>query len=127
LGLKPEFFVNKGVTLLEMMMTIILVTVGMVAIMRIMSMAIFSDSGLEQKVIALNLANERMEEIKNTAFASISSGTETGSAIGFDFVDNRVVTVTDTASDLKDVEVEVQWTQKGTQQTVAVETYIADY
>lgn len=118
---------KNGVTLIELIVAFTLLTVGSTTLIHMMTVGMFADSNLEQSIIAMNLANERMEEIKNTAFASISSGTETGSSIGFSVFDNRVVTVTNTASDLKDVEVEMQWTQKGGQQSVAVETYIADY
>jgi len=118
---------KNGVSLIELVVAFTLLSVGSTTIIHMMSMAMFADTGLEQRIIALNLANERMEEIKNTAFSSISTGTETGSSIGFSFFDNRVTTVTNTETDLKDVKVEMQWTQKGGQQTVAVQTYIADY
>jgi len=118
---------KNGVTLIELIVAFALLTGGSTALIHMMSVGIFADSNLEQSIIAMNLANERMEEIKNTAFASISTGTETGAAIGFSTFDNRVVTVTSTATDLKDVKVEMQWTQKGGQQSIAVETYIADY
>ena len=118
---------KKGITLIELVVAFALFSGGSVAVIYMLSACMFADTHLEQSIIAVNLANERMEEIKNTAFASISSGSETGSSIGFSVFDNRVVTVTNTAADLKDVKVEVQWTQKGGQQSVAVETYIADY
>jgi len=118
---------KNGVTLLELVIALVLLTIGSTSLMHVMSMGMFADSNLGQSVMAMNLANEKMEEIKNTAFASISSSSESGSSIGFSVFDSRVVTVTDTETDLKDVKVEVQWTPKGGQQSVAVETYIADY
>ena len=122
-----KMLTEKGVTLIELIVALTLFTVGSTTLMHMLSISMFADTDLEQSIIAMNLANERMEEIKNTAFASISSGTETGASIGFDVFDNRVVTVASTATDLKDVEVEMRWTQKGGQKTVAVQTYIADY
>ena len=118
---------KKGVTLIELVIALALFTAGSTSLIHVMSMGMFADSNLEQHIVAVNLANEKMEEIKNTAFASIASGSETGSAIGFSTFDNRIVTVTNTQSDLKDVKVEVQWTQKGGQQSVAVQTYVANY
>lgn len=117
---------KNGLTLIELIVALTLFSVGMTAIIYMLNTAMFADSDMEQSLIAMNLANERMEEIRNTAFASISSGTETGSSIGFSQFDNRVTTVTNTASDLKNVLVEVQWTQKGGQQSVGAQTYIAD-
>lgn len=123
----PVDFKKRGFTLIELLIAIILTTGGLIVLMRMMSIGIFADSNLEYRLTAVNLANEKMEELKNTVFGSISAGTETGSAIGFDFVDNRVVSVTETETDLKDVKVEVQWTQKDNQESVEVETYIANY
>ena len=118
---------KTGVTLIELVVALVLLTGGSTILIHMMSVGMFADSNLQQSIVAMNLANEKMEEIKDTAFASISAETETGSSIGFSVFDNRVVTVTLTETGLKDVKVEMQWTQKGGQQTVAVETYIADY
>jgi Tfp pilus assembly protein PilV len=118
---------KNGMTLIELIVGFVLLTGGMTILIHMMSIGMFADSNLEQGITAMNLANEKMEELKNTAFAGISSGSETGSSIGFSVFDSRVVTVTNTQTDLKDVKVEVQWTQKGGQQSVAVEAYIADY
>jgi hypothetical protein len=105
----------------------VLIVGGLMVLMRMISVGIFADSNVEYRMIALNLANEKLEEIKDASFSSITSSSETGSSLGFDFVDNRIVTVTDVESDLKDVTVQVQWTQKASQESVEVETYIADY
>ena len=128
--------VKQGFTLIEVLIAIILASGGLMVLMQLMGVAIFADSNLEYSLISLNLANEKMEELKDTAFGSISAGTETGSAIGFDWVDQRQWTVdyvdanlSTSVSDtgLKDVTVKVQWTQKGGTQSVAVETLIGDY
>jgi len=121
--------IAKGFTLIELLIAIVLIVVGLVALMGIMSVGICADANLEYRLTALNLANEKIEELKDTAFGSICAGTETGSAIGFDWVDQRTVSIDEPygANLLKDVTVTVQWTQKGSTQSVAVETFIANY
>jgi type IV pilus assembly protein PilV len=120
---------NKGFTLIELLISIVLITVGLVTLMGIMSFGIYADVNLEYRLTALSLANEKMEELKDTAFGSISAGTETGGAIGFDWVDTRTVSVDEPYGPdlLKDVTVTVQWTKKGSTQSVAVETYVSNY
>ncbi len=130
---------KQGFTLIELLIAIILVAGGLMVLMQLMSVAIFADSDLEYSLIALNLANEKIEELKDDGYshANLNTGTHTESSIsGFDFVDQRQWTVgyvdanlDSSVSDtgLKDVTVEVQWTQKGSTQSVAVETIIADY
>jgi len=99
-------------------------------LMQLMSVAIFADSDLEYSLIALNLASEKLEELKDDGYspANLNTGTHTESSIsGFDFVDDRIVTVSEVDTDLKDVQVEVRWTQKGGQQSIKLQTYIANY
>jgi prepilin-type N-terminal cleavage/methylation domain-containing protein len=117
---------KQGFTLIEMLIAIILASSGLMVSMQIMGVAIFADSDLEYSITALNLANEKLEELKDTAYSSVVSATE-NSISGFDFADDRVVTVSEVSTDLKDVQVEVRWTQKGGQQSVNVRTYIANY
>ena len=127
---------KRGFTLIELLIAIILIVGGLMVLMRMMSIGIYADSNLEYSLTALNLANEKLEEIKDLDYSYVSFGSETGSSLGFDFVDNRLVSVdfvdvnlnsTTTDTGLKDVEVQVQWTQKGGQESVEVETLIADY
>ncbi len=130
---------KQGFTLIEMLIAIILIVSGLVALMHAMSVAIFADSTLEYRLTALNLANEKLEELKDDGYshANLNTGAHSESSIsGFNFVDQRRWTVdyvdanlSTSVSDtgLKDVTVEVQWTQKGGTQFVAVETLIGDY
>jgi len=121
---------KQGFTLIELLIAIILVAGGLMVLMQLMGVAIFADSDLEYSLTALNLANEKLEELKDkdtTDFDDISDGSEPGSAVGFDWVDDRIVTVSEVDTDLKDVQVEVRWTQKGGQQSVNLRTYIANY
>ena len=120
--------IAKGFTLIELLIAIVLIVTGLVTLMGIMSVGIYADANLEYRITALNLANEKIEELKDIAFGSISYGTETGSDIGFDWVDQREVSIEPYDSNLlKEVTVTVQWTQKGSTQSVSVETLIADY
>jgi len=133
--------VRQGFTLIEMLIAIILVAGGLMVLMQLMSVAIFADSTLEYRLTALNLANEKLEELKDDGYSHAnldpaSSPFTEASISGFDFADQRQWTVdyvdanlSTSVSDtgLKDVTVEVQWTQKGDTQSVAVETLIGDY
>ena len=132
---------KQGFTLIEVLIAIILIVSGLVALMQVMSVAIFADSTLEYRLTALNLANEKLEELKDDGYSHAnldpaSSPFTEASISGFDFVDQRQWTVdyvdanlSTSVSDtgLKDVTVQVQWTQRGGTQYVAVETLIGDY
>lgn len=110
-------------------------------LIQLVSVAIFADSNVEYNLLALNLANEKLEELKDGGYSGpnldpASSPFTEASISGFGFLDQRQWTVgyvdpnldpsvSDTG--LKDVTVQVQWIQKGGTQSVAVETLIADY
>jgi type IV pilus assembly protein PilV len=117
---------TKGFTLIELLIAIVLIVVGLVALMGAMSAGICADAALEYRLTALNLANEKLEELKDSDYSLVTSATES-SISGFSWVDDRIVTVSEVDTGLKDVQVEVRWTQKSSTQSVAVETYIADY
>ncbi len=132
---------KQGFTLIELLIAIVLVATGLMVLMQVMGVAIFADSNLEYRLTALNLANEKLEELKNDGYSHANlepagSPFTEASISGFDFVDQRQWTVdyvdanlSTSVSDtgIKDVTVEVQWTQKGGTQSVAVETLIGDY
>jgi len=117
---------KQGFTLIELLIAIILAATGLMVLMQLMSIAIFADSDLEYSLIVLNLANEKLEELKDSSYSSVVSTIES-SISGFSFVDDRIVTVSEVDPDLKDVQVEVRWTQKGGQQSIQLRTYIANY
>jgi len=117
---------KQGFTLIELLIAIILTAGGLMVLMQVMSVGICADANLEYRLTALNLANEKLEELKDVDYSSVTSATES-SISGFSFVDDRIVTVSEINTDLKDVQVEVRWTQKGGQQSVNLRTYIANY
>jgi len=112
--------------LVELLIALVLTASGLMVLMQLMGVVIFADSDLEYSLIALNLANEKLEELKDSDYSSITSVTES-SIPGFSFVDDRIVTVSEVDTDLKDVQVEVRWTQKGGQKSIQLRTYIANY
>jgi prepilin-type N-terminal cleavage/methylation domain-containing protein len=120
---------TKGFTLIELLIAAVLIVVGLVALMGTVSVGLCADANLEHRITALNLANEKIEELKNATFSSISADVETGSAIGFDWVDQRTVSIDEPYGPnlLKNIKVTIQWTQKGNTQSVAVDTSIANY
>jgi prepilin-type N-terminal cleavage/methylation domain-containing protein len=117
---------KRGFTLIELLIAVILAASGLMVLMQLLGVAIFADSNLEYSLIALNLANEKLEELKDSDYSTVTSAAES-SIPGFGWVDDRIVTVSEVDTGLKDVQVEVRWTQKGGQQSVNLRTYIANY
>ena len=64
---------KKGFTLLEVLLATVLIVFGVVAVVSAMATGVYTDSSIEGQAIALNLAQEEMETIKNTPYANINT------------------------------------------------------
>ncbi len=117
---------NRGFTLLEALITIVILVVGVVALLQVFSIGMFADTGVENATVALNLTQEKMEEIKDVSFYfDIDSFVSARANLGGDFADfDREVTV---SGDPKQVNVVVYWTVKGEDQSINLVTLFADY
>ena len=100
---------KRGFTLLEVMITLTLFTLAVIAILNAINTGIFGSGDVENIRAALNVAQARLEEIRNTPFASVTSSS---SAADANFP-NLSVTVAVSGTDPKQVGVTVIWNVKG--------------
>ena len=119
---------KKGFTLLEILIALIIITLGAVVIVGLFNTGLISSLDAEKTTIAMNLAQRRMEEIRNLGFANIADEAKAGVSgfAGF----QREVEVNDpagapTADDLKEITVTVYWTYKGDEVNISLMTYIS--
>jgi len=120
----------SGFTLLEIMIATVFFAVAFVNLMTAYNTGLFADLYLDRGAIAVNLAQESMEELKRRLYGNITVGTTTEAAVtGFAFF-QRVTQVTETAGinqPYKTITVTVSWLMKGAMQNYALTTYIARY
>lgn len=128
---------KNGFTLLEILIAFVLFTLGVVVIAGLFGSGLLSSSDAENTIIAMNLAQRKMEEIRNLSFAEIAP--EAKADVDIDVDGDEVndfpgiqwqVEVEDpqgdpTADDLKRVIVTVYWTFKGDEIGVPLQTYIS--
>ena len=117
---------NKGFGLLEIILTILIFTVGMVSLLQAANSAIYADGHLTNLSLAIQLAQEKMEEIKGaSSYAAVDGYALPRTNIGGDFAGfDREVAV---SGDPKQVEVNVYWGLAGDEQTISLVTLVADY
>ena len=117
---------KRGFTLLEILITIVLLTVGIVSILQMMSIAIFADTNTENAAVAYYLAQEPMEDIKDaSSYLNIDTFAASRAALSGDFSDfDREVTV---SGDPKQVNVIVYWSVKGQDQSIDLVSLFANY
>ncbi len=100
----------EGFTLLEVMLSLSLIAGGTVAVMELFQRAQMGAADGENVLIATHLAQRRLEELRNTSYASLASEAEaqvtSPSGLGR-FC--REATVSEPSSNLKQVVLAVSW------------------
>ncbi len=114
---------KSGFTLLEVLIALLVFTSGVIVMMGLFSRGLVSAADAEDTTIAMNLAQRRMEEIKNLDFTGIVSEAK-APVSGFPGF-QREVAVTAPETDLKQVTVTVSWTFKDDEISVPLVTYIS--
>jgi len=113
-----------GFTLLEVLIAMALAAVGPVIMIGLFSTAFVSSIDPEKTNIAMNLAQGRLEEIRNLDFETEIVSEPKSEVSGFPEF-QRSVTVTSPETDLKQVTVDVYWSFKGGESTTSLVTYLS--
>ena len=101
----------RAFSLLEILLSIVLIILGVLSVVQVMSLAMNMDKITEQQGIALSLAQEALENCKNVStFSSLTTLCAQSSATVTDFSDyTRSVTVDTSATTYDTVTSTVTW------------------
>lgn len=116
---------EKGFSLIEVLVTIVLVSVTLSALATLSASIIRGSQQSQHVTGSITLMQDKIEEFKNTAYASIATGYETGikmdGTAGGPY--GRAWTIT-TVGDAKQVDVTVTWPFNGVTRTRTMTTII---
>ena len=112
---------KSGFTLLEILLTIILLATGLVSLSAAVSLGMYVGGNNENLLVATNLAEEKTESLKNTAYASIAN--EVKAAVSGFSAFQREVTVSTPVTNLKQITVTVYWNNKTSELSTSLVTY----
>ena len=118
--------VKTGFTILEMLISVVLLVVGTVAVLDMFGIGMSADANTENSTIALALAQEEIEAMKGAGnWNAIDSFASPRTNIGGNYSDfDREVVV---SGDPKTVRVITYWTARGSTQTVELATLFTNY
>jgi type II secretory pathway pseudopilin PulG len=117
---------NQGLTIVEIIFALALLAVGLAEVVVIMGEGQSHNNLNRMNIVALSLAKERMESIKNMSYAAVNPVTSTVYAVPYLDYSYQVL-VAPVGAQIKDVVVRVSYSAaKGTTNSINLETYIAD-
>jgi prepilin-type N-terminal cleavage/methylation domain-containing protein len=114
---------NKGFTLVEVMIAILVLSVALLALAGLQIVSIRGNSFGNHMTEALTLAKDLMEEMKNTEWEQIGNRSDDPMGVSSRIIYHRECTVTQSGN-IKTVTVEVTWDNEN--HRVALVTKIAD-
>ncbi len=115
---------KSGFTLLEILLTIILIVTAFSALSQAVSSGFFSASENENDLVAVHLAQEKMEELRNKSYSTVVN--ETKAVVSGFSAFQREVIVTTPQTNLKQVNVIVYWFSKASELNVNLVTYVSN-
>lgn len=114
---------GKGFTLIELLIVIAMFCVGTVVLLDMFSIGLFAGGENANTIIATALAKDKMESIRNTAYAAITD--EAKAPVGGYASFQREVLVTTPQTGLKEVTVNVYWPERSGETMISLVTYAA--
>jgi len=119
---------SKGFTVLEAMIALVILSIALLALLRVMPVGIKGSKLAEETTIATILAQKKIEEARAATWppssvTKINLGSEGYS--NFDYI--RDVTSVSPTTYLREVTVSIYWPAGTEQRVVGVTTYVANY
>lgn len=117
---------ERGFTLIEVVMATSILVVALIPILLMFNTGVKATNKANYHSVALSLAQERVEQLRDSNYNDITSATD--AAITIDLATfNRTLTVTEPESNLKQIIVTVSWTDLDQSQSVSLTTYRSRY
>jgi prepilin-type N-terminal cleavage/methylation domain-containing protein len=121
---------EAGFTLLEVMITLIIMSISLIALAGLQVHAIRGNTYSKRLTTAVTIGQAKLEQIKNTAYANVQSESSTQITVpsgGYNMDFTRQVTVTNNTNpaNTKTVKVTVTWTQASKSYTVPMVTLLS--
>jgi len=119
--------VKRGFTLAEVLVTLVIITGGMTALLMAFSAALGVSRNVEEEATAINIATTAMETVKDTTYQSLQNSTVDAGTIFSGLTGYTVAVTTTKPANPAQVNVTVSWLAKGGTASITLTTLAADY
>lgn len=117
---------QKGFTLLEVLVAIVILSVALLGMATLTGSIVHYNQFASEITGAATLAQDKMEELKNTSYSGINDSTETIDIDNITYTRTSTVTTDSPAAGMKTIVVQVTWDWQGQTRNVVLNTIIAE-
>jgi type IV pilus assembly protein PilV len=116
---------DEGFTLIEIMITLVILSVGLVALAGLQITAIKANAFSKRMTTATAVAEAKIEQLKDTPYANVQSESATPIvAANMNFTRQVTVTANSPVPNTKTIQVTVTWTEGSQSHVVPISTVI---
>ena len=117
---------EEGFTLIEIMITLVIISIGLMALSGLQVNAIRGNVFSKRLTTAVSIGEEKLEQIKNTSYANIQSESSTQiNKSNMNFTRQVTVINNTNPANTKSVKVTVTWTQGSKSYAVPISTLLS--
>jgi type II secretion system protein I len=98
---------SQGFTLIEMIMVMLFIAIAFLSILYVFTSSMRASTSIEGEIVAMNLANQKMEELLNRPFSVVTSEAKLPVANFSRFY--RKVDISTLEANLKKIDITVYW------------------
>jgi prepilin-type N-terminal cleavage/methylation domain-containing protein len=117
-----RFHDNRGFTLIEIVVAIVLLTFGVLASASLTAALMQSNRGVTNRTQAVETLRLKVEDMQSTKYAQIASGNDTRTIRGVTFNRSWAVVSDSPAADLKTITLTVTWNDRQGNHTLSNQT-----
>lgn len=118
---------RSGFTLLEMILVLVVITIALFPLIESFSSGIRASKTASDTNTAIELAQQKMEQLQSVPFASLSSSSEALGTIAEYPTFSREAIVTEPSTNLKEVTVNVYWRSGISTDQFGISSYFVNY
>ena len=118
---------KRGFTLVEVLITLVIITGGMAALLMAFSSALGVSGNIEEEEAAVNIANAVMEELNDTTYSGLQGFTKDAGTIFSGLTGYTVAVTTTKPANPARVDVKVSWIGKGGTSSITLTKLATDY
>ncbi len=115
---------RRGFSVFELILAAALLTIGLVSLINAFSIGLSQGSGAKDLMLAKNLAENKLEEIRNVSYSNVVS--ESKAAIPGFLGFQRQVQIEVAQPGLKQIRIDIFWQAKNKEASISLYSFVSD-